>query len=88
MRLVNYVITQSGEDEYEVEVVPLLKTFASGGTVTMTGTQFEAFKTWTQGYGYIQDIRGLTASQREMLLSGMTDDDFEVATMSGQEEED
>ena len=45
--------------------------------VDLTSDQFERFCKWQNGDGAIQTmLHDLTASQREILISGLGDDDF------------
>ena len=49
--------------------------------VDLTSEQFARFIGWHEGGGMIQDLLpDLTASQREILISGLSDEDFEQFT--------
>lgn len=76
MRLVSYDVHQEG-DTYKVKCIPKIKGMASGGIVTMNAETFNAFWKWHHGKGLVQDIPNLSVSEREMLLSGMNDEDWQ-----------
>jgi hypothetical protein len=66
-------VETDGTKFYGIEVVPHFKAFASGGIVYLDQAEFDAFRRWQDGEGNIQELLpSLSDNDREMLLSGMT----------------
>lgn len=68
---------QVGPGRYRVTVKPPLQFIGEaldlgpGGTVDMNEHQYQAYKRWLRGEGELWQIVGLSASQRELLMSGI-----------------
>lgn len=73
-------VQQMTDGTWNVLVVPPMFVGSSGVTVHLTKDQFERFMKWEQGEGLIQDLLpDLTPSQREALMTGLSDEEFEAA---------
>jgi hypothetical protein len=74
------------EKGWTVTVTPPPWSGFSGSSIELTEDQFERYKSWINDGGLIQNVfPELSATQREVLLSGIGDEDFQ--TMADDEEE-
>lgn len=68
---------QLPDGRWEVTVVPPAAIGGPGRTVVLTEEQYARYLLWRSGIKMIQDaLPELTASEREALMSGLTDEQF------------
>lgn len=71
---------------YNVTVTPPEIVQMQGHTLHLTDDQYIRYQAWNEGGGLIQDVLpDLTGAQREILMTGMGDDDFQRLKQEGDE---
>lgn len=76
-------ITENEDGTFTVKVTPPVFMQSRGSSVTLTADQFARYKKWRDTGILIQDaLPELSAPQREMLMSGLSNDEFHQAAGS------
>jgi hypothetical protein len=73
------VVCEDGEGGYLVMVTPPKSLGLPTVTVPLTADQYRRYQAWERGMLLQEALHDLDAATREMLLTGLTDDEFKKA---------
>lgn len=70
-------VTENQDGTYTIKIVPR---FGSGGSITLNQKQWLGYLAWQNGELIQRALPDLTPSQRELILTGLNDEEFFEAT--------
>lgn len=73
-------VTENQDGTYTIKIVPPSFMGGSGGSITLNKKQWLGYLAWQNGELIQRALPDLTPSQRELILTGLNDEEFFEAT--------